>query len=123
MVETLKPTKEAVYKELLHKDGTYLNFNYTEFIETLYNISADRITYIHRCRKNKKDELVLGHASGAGDEDDWTPIMPYPHFKSIRKNELLDGAIDSAVRNLYWYDDETTKKSDEIIAKKQIFLF
>ncbi len=120
-VETLKPTKEAIYKELLHKDGTYLNFNYTEFIETLYKIPTDKITYIHGCRKNKKDELVLGHAPGSGDEDDWTPTIPYPNFKSKRKNELLDGAIDSAVRNLNWYNDETTKKSDEIIENNKSF--
>ena len=54
-VETLKPSKEPVYKSLLHQNGTYLSFNYTEFLETLYNVPSNNINYIHGCRTNKKN--------------------------------------------------------------------
>lgn len=35
--------------------------------------------------------------------------------------DLLGGAIEGATRNLTWYDEETTKKTDEIIANHQTF--
>ena len=53
-VETLKPTKPPFMKELLLNEAMYLNFNYTEFLETMYSIPSNNITYIHGCRKNKK---------------------------------------------------------------------
>jgi len=120
-VETLEPTKSPFMRELLLDDATYLNFNYTEFLETMYSVPSSKITYIHGCRKNKKQELILGHAPGAGDEDDWTPSIPYPNYKSEFKMELLSGAIEGATRNLTWYDEETTKKTDEIIANHHTF--
>lgn len=120
-VETLEPTKAPFMKELLLNDAMYLNFNYTEFLETMYSVPSSKITYIHGCRKNKKQELILGHAPGAGDEDDWTPSIPYPNYKSEFKMELLSGAIEGATRNLTWYDEETTKKTDEIMANHHTF--
>jgi len=120
-VETLEPTKSPFMRELLLDDATYLNFNYTEFLETMYSVPSSKITYIHGCRKNKKQELILGHAPGAGDEDDWTPSIPYPNYKSEFKMDLLSGAIEGATRNLTWYDEETTKKTDEIIANHHTF--
>lgn len=120
-VETLEPTKSPFLRELLSDNATYLNFNYTEFLETMYSVPSSKITYIHGCRKNKRQELILGHAPGAGDEDDWTPSIPYPNYKSEFKMDLLSGAIEGATRNLTWYDEETTKKTDEIIANHHTF--
>lgn len=120
-VETLEPTKSPFMRELLLDDAMYLNFNYTEFLETMYSVPSSKITYIHGCRKNKKQELILGHAPGAGDEDDWAPSIPYPNYKSEFKMKLLNGAIEGATRNLTWYDEETTKKTDEIIANHHTF--
>ena len=120
-VETLEPTKSPFMRELLLDDATYLNFNYTEFLETMYSVPSSKITYIHGCRKNKRQELILGHAPGAGDEDNWTPSIPYPNYKSEFKMDLLNGAIEGATRNLTWYDEETTKKTDEIIAHHRAF--
>ena len=120
-VETLEPTKSSFLRELLLDDATYLNFNYTEFLETMYSVPSSKITYIHGCRKNKKQELILGHTPGVGDEDDWSPSIPYPNYKSAFKMELLSGAIEGATRNLTWYDEETTKKTDEIIANHHTF--
>lgn len=37
-VETLEPTKSPFMRELLLDDATYLNFNYTEFLETMYSV-------------------------------------------------------------------------------------
>lgn len=120
-IETLKPSKEPMWTDVLSRDGNYLNFNYTEFLETLYKIPAKQITYIHGCRKNKRQELILGHAPGAGDHDDWTSSVSVPRYKSRRKAEMLEGALDTAVRQIGWFDEGMTKKTDEIIRKNQKF--
>ena len=46
---------------MLRKDARYINFNYTDFLETLYDIPQQRICYIHGDRRDKKHQLVLGH--------------------------------------------------------------
>lgn len=42
------------------KNSTFLTFNYSDTLESLYNISKEQILYIHG-RANAADELVLGH--------------------------------------------------------------
>lgn len=42
------------------KDSWFINFNYTDSLESLYKIPQDKIIYIHGCAKNG-DELILGH--------------------------------------------------------------
>ncbi len=120
-VATLKPSKEPVYKNLLHPNGTYLNFNYTEFPETLYNIPSQNIKYIHGCRTDKKQNLILGHAFESGEDDDWTPSLPLPKYKSKRKQQMLTAALDGTTRYLADYMERTTKNTKQIIAENQEF--
>ena len=120
-VETLKPSKQPIYKSLLHQNGTYLNFNYTEFPEILYNIPSQNIKYIHGCRTDKKQDLILGHAFESGEDDDWTPSMPLPKYKSIRKQEMLAAALDGTTRYLADYMESTTKNTKQIITENQEF--
>lgn len=47
--------------QIINTNAKFINFNYTEFLETIYGINHKNILYIHGCRKNKKEELVLGH--------------------------------------------------------------
>jgi len=49
------------FNNLININCKFINFNYTEFLETLYNINKQNITYIHGDRRNKKDILILGH--------------------------------------------------------------
>lgn len=48
--------------------GLVLNFNYTEFVETLYGVDKSNVCYIHGCRRKIKgqprDNLILGHMPG-----------------------------------------------------------
>ncbi|MEI7707431.1 MAG: bacteriophage abortive infection AbiH family protein [Chlorobium sp.] len=44
----------------LEKDGMYLNFNYTDTLEKIYNISNTNIRYIHN-QASVDSELILGH--------------------------------------------------------------
>ncbi len=47
--------------ESINKDARYINFNYTEFLELIYGINKENILYIHGDRRNKNEQLVLGH--------------------------------------------------------------
>lgn len=114
-VETLKPTKEPLWIDVFKPESKYLNFNYTEFLETIYNIPSQAITYIHGCRKNKKQELILGHAPDVNEFDDWTPALPIPNYKSQRKAYMIDSALEVASRALIDYDEATTKDTRTII--------
>lgn len=95
-----------------------LNFNYTEFIEELYGVDKEGVCYIHGCRRKEKyhpkEKLILGHIPGAGDNDS---VGDYrlPRYKSSYKRYMIDAAVETAARNLSWYDDETTKYSKNII--------
>ncbi|MCA6047478.1 bacteriophage abortive infection AbiH family protein [Bacteroides thetaiotaomicron] len=55
--------KKGFRKNMLYLDpnAAYLNFNYTLFLETEYNISREHILYIHGDRRQKFGSLVLGH--------------------------------------------------------------
>jgi len=51
---------------LVRKTAWYINFTYTEFLQTLYDIPNQKISYIHGDRRDTKQQLVLGHGR---DED------------------------------------------------------
>lgn len=101
-----------------------LNFNYTEFIEGLYGVEKDKVCYIHGCRRKEKyhpkEKLILGHVPGAGD-DDSVGEYRLPKHKSGYKRYMMEAAVETAARNLSWYDDETTKYSKDIIKSYQEF--
>lgn len=124
-VESLK-VPDITYRPLnrVIRNSKTLNFNYTEFIEELYGVDKENICYIHGCRRKEKyhpkDKLILGHVPGAGDND---VVGDYrlPKYKSSRKCYMVEAAIDTAARNLSWYDEETTKNCKDIIKNQQEF--
>ncbi|MBP3793173.1 MAG: zinc-ribbon domain containing protein [Ruminococcus sp.] len=124
-VESLKcDTDQRPLKGLI-KNGKVLCFNYTEFVEDLYGIDESNVCYIHGCRRKKKyhpkEKLILGHRPGAEDEQ-WNSVnIRSPRFKNRYKQYMFDAAIETASRNIEWYDDAMTKKSSDIIKAHQSF--
>lgn len=55
--------KKGFRKNMLNLDlnAAFLNFNYTLFLETEYNVRREQILYIHGDRRQKFGTLVLGH--------------------------------------------------------------
>lgn len=113
-----RPLNKVIY------NSKTLNFNYTEFIEDLYGVEKENVCYIHGCRRKEKyhpkDKLILGHVPGASDND-LVGDYKLPKYKSSRKREMVEAAIETAARNLSWYDDETTKYCKDIIKNHQEF--
>lgn len=55
------PAPHSTFVNLFDPNSYYINFNYTEFLETVYGINRSQITYIHGNRLNKKEPLAFGH--------------------------------------------------------------
>jgi len=106
-VESLK-VPDMSYRPLneVIRNSKTLNFNYTEFIEDLYGVGKNNVCYIHGCRRKEKyhpkDKLIIGHIPGAGDND-LVGDYRLPKYKSSRKREMVEAAIDTAARNLMNY--------------------
>lgn len=61
-IRTLQYPKGYKQKMIdLDKDAIYLNFNYTESLESVYGVPRHNICYIHGSKKDKYGSLVLGH--------------------------------------------------------------
>lgn len=110
----------------LNTRAEFLNFNYTEFLETEYGVNREHILYIHGCRKDRDPKsghripIVLGHAAGADyGLDNYSPSKDLiPHYKDPVKEYLLESAMDTGIHNeINWYEQTFTKKTDDIIAK------
>lgn len=98
---------------LICTDGRYINFNYTEFVETIYGVKKENIIYIHGDRRNKKQELILGHAPGAEDNH----VYHRKNQKPRIYNQTSYDMYETASRYVGDYYDATSKKSDENIKK------
>ncbi len=119
-VEGLKPGTDDRPLERIFCNGRVLCFNYTEFPETLYNISDNRVCYVHGCRKNKNEPLILGHMTGSNED-----VYAFEDRSMPTKNRYKQGMITIAqqfIRELIAQCDESlTKNCDDIIAAKENF--
>lgn len=96
---------------LICGEGRYINFNYTEFIETIYGVKKENILYIHGDRRNRSQELILGHAPGAEDDPFYFRKSSKPQIYSQTSYDMYETA-STYVADYY---DITAKKSDKII--------
>lgn len=61
-INSLQPQKQSnPLVDILMLCARYINFNYTEMLETNYAVPKQNILYIHGDRRDKKKQLVLGH--------------------------------------------------------------
>ena len=100
---------------LLHHEGKYLTFNYTEFVETLYAIPPENVFYIHGDRRNKNQKLILGHALGAEYEPPYLEISKQPAYTDQTSYDLHE----IAYQYVGDYYNTTTKDSSTIIHDNQ----
>ena len=96
----------------LYKDATYLNFNYTELLETRYGIPRDRILYIHGDRRGKKENIILGHGDDCYDNFKrwWESVKDKPEYQKTvlnRKGKKIPNRRASYL--VYGTDDDENK--------------
>lgn len=118
-------TEDRPLKDIIGS-GKFLDFNYTEFIETLYGVCRGDVCYIHGRRKltkaDRKEQLILGHQPGASDsayefKEDWKGIN-----LSGQRAQMIYDAQQVAMREIVEADSDLTKHCDKIInAHKSFF--
>lgn len=119
-IETLSiGTSDRPLKSIFKNTHT-LCFNYTEFVEMLYGVSKENVCYIHGCRQNKNEPLVLGHMPGASDamydfEDNRVTTG------NGKKQEMICVAQEDSLRFIIDSDNSLTKYCDKIIEKNKAF--
>lgn len=96
----------------LDSDSLYINFNYTEFLESLYHIPRDRILYIHGDRRDPNSQLILGHGDNPTDNlTQWLATHKndkrYQHFRYAKKGRRYRN--DDLIYLAYFADRDYTK--------------
>jgi len=127
-------------KQIINTNARFINFNYTEFLETIYGVEHKNILYIHGCRKNKKEELVLGHGYNTEklyeewyDENKSRCVSENNPAKlayfSDDDNENLDEykspiryyAIQEALGLIEEYYDNSAKKTEDVLKQNKTY--
>ena len=104
----------------LFAGGKVLDFNYTEFVQTLYGVPTKDVCYIHGCRCNNGEKLVLGHRPGASDQS-YELAENHKQRKKTYRNGLIQVAQDAVIDIVSACDYEITKDSGLIIKNHASF--
>lgn len=102
------PDGRSVHNRLAGLDinATYLTFNYTSTLTSVYQVPADNILHIHGESTDSDSELVLGHA--------WAPEERTSLFEVVN-HEDSDHRLIEAMQSLDDYFSDTFKLSKQII--------
>ncbi len=118
----------------------FINFNYTNFLESIYGIERERINYIHGYYLNKMGSLIVGHSTSHDKLfDDWIESIK-PEYdrmyinkkgKKYNKRDILynaylnedyhDPIIEIAVERIEGYFGDSLKDSDQIVKDNKEF--
>lgn len=102
------PDARSAHNRLAGLDinATYLTFNYTSTLTSVYQVPADNILHIHGESTDADSELVLGHA--------WAPEERTSLFEVVN-HEDSDHRLIEAMQSLDDYFSDTFKPSKQII--------
>lgn len=136
-------------KDILNQNARYINFNYTEFLETNYEVPQENILYIHGDRRNRNVELVLGHGHNTDEvfetwfhsnknrkefqprlrgrkgryyNNDSPVYLGYfleDDTKGNWKSQMRYDAINNTVRMIEEYYDNSAKKTKDVLVRNQ----
>lgn len=106
---------------LVDKNNMYLSFNYTDTLESVYNIPSKNILYIHG-KALRGDKLIVGHHSDDLIQDEEEPV-----FSSEEERQLYYDNYDEDVRIteaksiIKSYFKDTYKDTTSVIAENILF--
>lgn len=92
----------------IDKNAYYVNFNYTDFLETLYDIPRSRIAYLHGTKSDKIGSLVLGHGEDPQKNyEEWIhKNKNKKRFRSVQKNKQGNYYNNSRLSYLCFFCDD-----------------
>lgn len=108
-------TNDRPLKALINPHGKALIFNYTEFIQSLYHV--EEACYIHGCRVNKHEKLILGHRPDA----EIRPLSEKHRESRTYRQAVIDVAQDDVLRVIGECSEDLSKDSHEIIEEHHEF--
>ena len=108
------PTPRYVHSALaIDPQARFLSFNYTDTLQKLYGVSAERITYLHGSRALDGDPIVLGHG--------WKPPTQTPLMQVRREDEERDPRVQEGEHLIQRYFQETQKPTAIILQKHHAY--
>ena len=124
---------EVVYPEIennnllkIDKDSCFINFNYTNTLESYYNIDPDSILYIHN-KAQSDDRLILGHATDLEKFETVEEEMPEDLTDEEKaewiewQSDNYDFAYESGKQEILNYFKNSYKNTESIIEENSNF--
>lgn len=123
-VETLSVGTADRPLSKMFRNGKAINFNYTEFVESLYGLPKENVCYIHGCRVKQKgkprEPLILGHLRGASDEAFEAGGRAKSRLRGYRR-AFVEMAQGSVIDWISGCDEYLTKDTKKIIGAHEPF--
>lgn len=109
--------------DIINQDNLYISFNYTDTLEKTYNISNERILYIHG-KALRDNQLIVGHGDSTMTIDDVPPEFESEeeadaYLEYMSSTDVREMEADEIIKN---YFKCTYKDVDEIIKRHREFL-
>lgn len=120
--------------------ATFINFNYTNFLESIYGIEHERINYIHGYYLDKMGSLIVGHSTPHNKlYDDWVNSIKLEYDRvytnknghRYKKKDLLynaylnenyhDPIIEMAIEKIEDYFSNSLKNTEKIVKDNKRF--
>lgn len=124
-VECLKIGTDDRPLKSMFRNGKVLNFNYTEFVETMYGVEHENVCYIHGCRNNRKNgrkqKLILGHKPGANEDSFFIRNDTLSEAIDPYRRQMVEVAQSQALEFIADLDENFTKYSRKIIEQNKAF--
>lgn len=127
-IEAVEIPKDAFEKRIkLDKTAIFLNFNYTDTLQQLYQIRNEQITYIHNAVHNKDEQIILGHGIDP-EQLKKQESLPSPGLNEQELSEWRDEQANQYDHSyqlgedtIYGYFSASFKNTEEIIARNAAF--
>lgn len=109
------PTIEFIKSKLLHlqPESVFINFNYTDTLEELYQIPKNQILYLHNNASDFSGELIIGHT----EKKERDPKADEMDANGDSNRTMFTDAEDAARTPFY----ELQKDTDTILADHDKF--
>lgn len=112
--------KKRISQESMQRFDAFINFNYTNFLETLYGIPKEKILYLHGCRQDDSRELIIGHKPCDMVEDGVKKTV-FPGYYGGKKLEMVNIAWQEAIEYLQEYEVILEKNTQKVIENNADF--
>lgn len=120
-IQSINTNVHSIFNsQIINNENLFINFNYTDTLEKVYNIKQNRILYIHGS-VNQQNTLIVGHHDNSLFKE------PMPTFNSEEEQQLFyeqditDVRIAEADEIIKTYFKKTYKDTTSIIQNNIMF--